>query len=104
MSTSYSTDQGRTWTRPHEGFISGAQQMLVVLPDSGLLISNRSHSWQQPGLYVTYDAGRSWNYAIAGPYSTYSAFLIGEDRIVVFAPHPVHEDVAALYHWVPSRQ
>ena len=37
-------------------------------------------------MYVTHDYGRSWSYTIGGPYSTYSAFLIGKDRIVVYAP------------------
>jgi len=103
MSRSISHDQGRTWTPPQECIMTGAQQSLVVLPDGGLLISQRSHSWQQPGMYVTYDAGRSFSYTIAGPYNLRSTFRIGKDRIVAYAPRDDKVAVdATLYRWVPE--
>ena len=106
VSRAYSSDKGRTWSKPQECFVTGAQQTLVRLPDGGMFVSQRSHSWQQPGMYVTHDYGRSWSYTIGGPYSTYSAFLIGDDRIVVYAPSGGAVDdgnhQGALYQWVES--
>ena len=108
VSRSYSSDQGRSWSMPQEVFSSGGQQTLLRLPDGSMLVSQRSHSWQQPGMYVTHDYGRSWSYTIGGPYSTYSAFLIGKDRIVVYAPSGGAVDdgnhQGALYQWVESSQ
>ena len=59
-------------------------------------------------MYVTHDYGRSWSYTIGGPYSTYSAFLIGKDRIVVYAPSGGAVDdgnhQGNLYQWAESSQ
>ena len=106
VSRAYSSDKGRTWSKPQECFVSGSQLTLVRLPDGGMFVSQRSHSWQQPGMYVTHDYGRSWSYTIGGPYSTYSAFLIGDDRIVVYAPSGGAVDdgnhQGAQYQWIES--
>ena len=106
VSRAYSSDKGRTWSKPQECFVTGAQQALVRLPDGGIFVSQRSHSWQQPGMYVTHDYGRSWSYTIGGPYSTYSAFLIDKDRIVVYAPSGGAVDdgnhQGAQYQWIES--
>ena len=108
ISRAYSLDNGWSWSKPEECFVSASQQTMVALPDGGLFVSQRSASWQGPGMYVTYDFGRSWSYTMGGPYSTYSAFLMGKNRIVVYAPSGGAIDdgnhQGALYQWIESTQ
>ena len=96
---SISSDQGRTWSEPEYNVISGGQHRALVLPNGGLAFVTRSSSWQGTGLYVTYDAGRSYHYALAGPYSVFEAFLHRNDELVVFAD----SGAAARYRWVPGK-
>jgi hypothetical protein len=57
----------------------------VVLPDGGLACIVRSTSRQGSGIYFTYDFGRTWQYALAGPYNTQDAGMLDDDQFWVFA-------------------
>ena len=61
----------------------------MVLPDGGIAAVVRSHSRQASGIYFTYDIGRTWSYALAGPYNTGNAGMLDEDRFWVYASNEV---------------
>ena len=105
LSRSFSSDLGRTWSTPEARFmLIGTQQKAVQLPGGGIFVSKKSHSYQDAGAYVTYDSFDTVSYAVGGPYGIYSAFMLGDDRIVVYAPgnggFSRHE--AALYTYISS--
>ena len=77
----------------------------MALPDGGLLIAKKSHGYQEPGAYVTYEQMRTISYCVAGPYGVSNAFRIGNGRIVVFATGNggFTENTAILYRWVPNK-
>ena len=80
-----SDDNGVSWSRPEIKLrCSGGQQKLVVLPDGGVAVVMRTHSWQRPGVYISYDEARSFSYALTGTHATNSAEMHGEDEFVVF--------------------
>ena len=79
--------------------ISGGQQHVLVLSDGALAVVTRSSSWQQAGVYISYDWGKSWSYTIGGPYSTQGAVRVGKDRLLVFTNEG--QDTA-LYRWVQN--
>ena len=93
MSRTISSDFGHTWSPPQRVMISPSQQQLVLLPDGALTLVQRSHSWQQPGVCISYDFGITWRYAMAGPYNMGWAFLTADDELVVIAG----DGVASLY-------
>jgi hypothetical protein len=99
-----STDRGRTWKKTGATLIHGGQQKLVLLPDGGIAFTYRSHSWQQPGVVISYDEGHSFEYALAGPYDTMNAFAHGEEEFLVFTRKSHRSDMSAgVYRWVPGR-
>ena len=100
-----STDFGRTWRKTGGSLVNVSQQKGVVLPDGGVALTSRSHSWQQPAVAITYDEGRSFVYALAGPYETVGAFLISKDEFAVFTARTNRSDMSAgVYRWVPDAQ
>ena len=98
-----STDFGRTW-KPTGGVLAGvSQQRGIALPDGGIALCYRSHSWQQPGVAITYDEGRSFDYMLAGPYETINAAMHGDDEFVFFTiPSHRSDSTAGVYRWVPE--
>ena len=98
-----SEDLGQTWRRTGGSLAMVSQQKGVVLPDGGIALTYRCHSWQQPGIAITYDEGRSFDYLLTGPYETVNAFMHGEDEFVVFSATSHRSDsLAAVYRWVPG--
>lgn len=102
LSRSFSDDLGRTWSKPEARFmLVGTQEKAIQLPDGGIFVSKKSHSYQDAGAYITYDNFDTVSYAVGGPYGIYSAFKLNDDRIVVYAPgnggFSRHE--AALYSY-----
>ena len=85
LSRTVSRDFGHTWSPPQRVMISPSQHQLVLLPDNALALVQRSHSWQQPGVCISYDFGITWRYAMAGPYSMGWAFLTADNELVVIA-------------------
>ncbi len=80
-----SDDGGLTWSRPEIKLrCSGGQQKLVALPDGGVAVVVRTHSWQRPGVYLSYDEACSFDYALTGTHATTSAEMHGKDEFVVF--------------------
>gem|GEM_PF-3347095 len=79
-----SRDGGRTWKRTGASLVGVSQQSGLSLPDGGIALTYRSHSWQQPGVAVSYDEGRSVRYEMGGPYETFNAFVTAPDEFVVF--------------------
>lgn len=100
-----STDFGHTWRKTGGSLVNVSQQKGVALPDGGVALTSRSHSWQQPAVAVTYDEGRSFLYALAGPYETVGAFMVSKDEFVVFTARTRRSDMSAgVYRWVPNAQ
>jgi hypothetical protein len=100
-----SADRGRTW-RKSGGILSGVgQQTAVVLPDRGIAFTYSTDSWQAPGVAVSYDEGRTFDYLLTGPYETFAAFASGPDEFVVFTATSHRSDSSAgIYRWVPSEE
>jgi len=96
-----STDRGRTW-RKTGGVLSGvSQQTAVILPGGGIAFTYRTHSWQAPGVAVSYDEGRAFDYLLAGPYETFAAFATAPDEFVVFTATSHRSDSSAgIYRYV----
>lgn len=102
---SVSTDSGRTWRRTGANLVGVSQQTGVVLPDGGIAFTYRSHSWQQPGVAVSYDEGRSFRYLLGGPYETINAFMTAEKEFVVFSAVSHRSDASAgVYRWLPHKR
>jgi len=99
-----SDDSGRTWGRTGGSLVGVSQQNGVLLPDGGIALTYRSHSWQAPGVAISYDEGRSFNYALAGPYETVNAFAHGKDEFLVFTGKSHRSDMSvAVYRFLPSK-
>jgi hypothetical protein len=80
-----------------------SQQTGIVLPDRGVALTYRTHSWQAPGVAITYDEGRSFRYFLTGPYETINAFATGDDEFIVFSATSHRSDsMAGVYRWVPG--
>ena len=96
-----STDFGRTW-KPTGAELEGvSQQRGLALPDGAIALCYRSHSWQQSGVAISYDEGRSFNYTIAGPYETVHAAITADDEFVLFSiPSRRSDSKAGVYRWV----
>ena len=96
-----STDFGRTW-KPTGAELEGvSQQRSLALPDGGIAFCFRSHSWQQSGVAISYDEGRSFDYTIAGPYETVHAVITGEKEFVFFSiPSHRSDSKAGVYRWI----
>lgn len=100
-----STDLGRTWTKTGGSLQGVSQQRGVVLPDGGIALTYRCHSWQSPGVAITYDEGRSFSYMLTGPYETINAFAHGEDEFLVFTARSDRSDMSAgVYRWMPCER
>ena len=98
-----SEDYGRTWRRTGGSLAGVSQQKGVVLPDGGIALTYRCHSWQQPGVAITYDEGRSFDYMLTGPYETVNAFMHGQHEFVVFSATSHRSDsMAGVYRWAPD--
>jgi len=106
-----STDFGRTWKKTGGSLVGVSQQKGILLPDGGIALTYRSHSWQAPGVVISYDEGRSFRYALAGPYETVNAFALGrtatfhgKDEFLVFTAKSHRSDMfAAVYRWVANK-
>jgi hypothetical protein len=99
-----STDLGRTWRKTGASLVSAHQQKGILLPDGGIALTYRCHSWQAPGVAISYDEGRSFDYLLAGPYETINAFRHGNDEFLVFTAKSHRSDMSAgVYRWVPNR-
>ena len=73
------------------------------LPDGGIAFTFRTHSWQGPGVAISYDEGRSFDYILTGPFDTVNAFGKGKDEFVVFTFTNKRSDGSAgVYRWVPN--
>ena len=87
-----------------------SQQTAVVLPDGGIAFTYRAHSWQAPGVSISYDRGRSFAYQLAGPYDAINAFMTNDDEFVVFTALIVSEKnvsarsdgSAGVYRWIAA--
>ncbi len=100
-SIAVSPDFGRTWKKTGASLVGVSQQKGVVLPDGGIALTYRTHSWQAPGVAITYDEGRSFDYLLTGPYETINAFVTGKDEFVVFTGTSHRSDsAAAVYRWI----
>ena len=88
MMRTVSTDRGRTWSKP-EVCVSGSQPALVHLSDGGLAFIIRSTGRQGPGVYISYDKGMTWDYALAGPYNTWDGGVLDEEHFWAFANNEV---------------
>jgi len=99
-----SSDFGRTWRAAGSALQMVSQQRGIALPDGGIAFCYRSHSWQSPGVAVSYDEGRSFDYMLAGPYETLHAAMHGDDEFVFFTiPSGRSDSSAGVYRWIPNR-
>ena len=98
-----STDLGRTWRRTGGSLQGVSQQKGVVLPDGAIALTFRSQSWAGPGVAISYDEGRSFAYAVAGPFETVNAFMHGTEEFVFYTSKSHRSDSSAgVYRWVPD--
>jgi hypothetical protein len=98
-----STDSGRTWNKTGGSLYFPSQTSALALPDGGLAFTYRAHSWQSPGVAISYDEGRSFNYMLTGPYETAGAFLTSDDEFLVYATKTKRTDgISGLYRFVPD--
>jgi len=96
-----SADNGKTWRTTGGSLVGVSQQTGMELPDGGIAFTYRSHSWQQPGVAISYDEGRSFRYQLAGPYETINTFMTAEDEFVVFSAVSHRSDASAgVYRYV----
>ena len=83
---SISTDGGRTWSPPEAKLGSRqGQGKLLVLPCGGVAFISRTTSWQNRGIYVSYDLGRTFRHALTSTYAVTSAFVPDDDELWVLA-------------------
>lgn len=81
VSRSVSTDRGRTWSDPEPSAAPGVCSGLM-LPDGGYAISSQNTcNW---GIAVTYDYGRTWNYALPSTYAIARAGVLDERTFWLF--------------------
>ena len=107
MCRSISTDGGQTWSHPEPklGSTQG-QGQLLALPGGGVAFISRTTSWQNAGVYISYDLGRTFRYALTSTYAVTSAFVRGTDELVVLSykwgagctPY------GAAYRWIETGQ
>ena len=98
-----SVDNGRSWRKTGVSLTNVCQQTGLALPDGGVALAYRSHSWQQPGVAVSYDEGRSFSYLLGGPYDTSCAFVTAKDEFVFFTEGSRRSDGSAgVYRFVPN--
>jgi len=98
-----SVDNGRSWRKTGASLLGVSQQTGLALPDGGVALAYRSHSWQQPGVAVSYDEGRSFSYLLGGPYDTSCAFVTAKEEFVFFTEGSRRSDGSAgVYRFVPD--
>lgn len=69
-SRAVSTDRGYSWSEPEPCAVSGVAGTLM-LPDGALAASGQqTYNW---GLTISYDYGKTWNYALPASYSARGA-------------------------------
>ena len=74
-----------------------------MLPDGGIVLTYRTHSWQASGVAISYNDERSFDYLLTGPYETINAFMHGEDEFLVFTGKSHRSDMSTgVYRWVSS--
>ena len=96
-----SSDFGQTWRATGSALQMVSQQRGIALPDGGIAFCYRSHSWQAPGVAISYDEGRSFDYMLAGPYETVHAAITAEDEFMFFSiPSHRSDSKAGVYRWV----
>jgi len=97
-----SADSGRTWKKTGGCLLFPTQTAALALPDGGIAFTYRASSWQAPGVAVSYDEGRTFNYVLTGPYETVDAFVTGDDEFVVFTSNTKRSDgIVGFYRFVP---
>ena len=99
-----SKDGGRTWTHTGGSLVGVSQQKGLSLPDGGIALTYRSHSWQQPGVAISYDEGRTFCYEMEGPYETTNAFVTGPTEFSVFTAVSHRSDASAAVYRLIAEQ
>jgi hypothetical protein len=86
-----STDQGRTWSPPEPCAAAGVF-VSFVLPDGGIAVSGQNTcGW---GLTISYDYGRSWEYALPATYVPTRGGVL-DDR--AFWLYDEHGGIVSIY-------
>ena len=83
-----SVDNGRSWRKTGASLTNVSQPTGLALSDGGVALAYRSHSWQEPGVAISYDEGRSFRYFLGGPYDTSCAFVTTRDEFVFYGRKP----------------
>ena len=96
-----STDYGHTWQKTGSSLSGVSQHKGIALPDGGIAFTTRATSWQTVGVAISYDEGRSFSYALTGPYETTNAFVTRDDEFVIFTAKSHRSDsLAGVYRWM----
>lgn len=95
-----STDFGRTWNKTGGSLYFPSQTSALALPDGGLAFTYRAHSWQSPGVAISYDEGRSFNYMLTGPYETAGAFLTSDDEFLIYVNKSSRSGISGVYRYL----
>ena len=96
-----STDLGRTWKKTGACLAVCHQQTGVLLSGGGIAFTFRS-SWEKPGVAISYDGGRNFDYMLSGPNQTNNALRHGKNEFVLFTePAGRSDGSAGVYRWIP---
>ena len=96
-SVSFTTDRGRTWTKPEFAFI-GAVPETAVLPDGALLVATSFNKWR-----LSYDGGRTWSRELPSHTRHYPAVrLLTPDQLLFYDAGHVQGPAGHLYRRVPA--
>ena len=79
-----STDRGRTWSAPESCAAAGVYGCLA-LPDGGIAVAAQNTcGW---GLTISYDYGRTWDYALPATYAPTRTGVLDEKTFWIYDQH-----------------
>ena len=97
-SVSFSTDRGRTWTKPEFAFI-GAVPQSEVLSDGALLVATSFSRWR-----LSYDGGHTWSREIPSRTKDYPWVTQLTPDLLMFSESGQHSKLpeAHIYRRIPA--